>query len=113
MRHDTNKSGVLIGQPELFWLLLGNVRYSLGRMSMAPVTAQDLVKKFAHGLEPHQLDQIAKEVKRELEIRNEFREQSTREGRELRSGIDWLGMDFDHTGWEKFVDWCYEELGRR
>lgn len=100
---------VEIGQPDLFWLLLGYTRYAVGRMSVAPSIAQEMVQKYARGLEPHQLQQIAREVQRDLDVCNEHREQSLAQGRELKSGRDWLGMDFDHKGWEKFVEWCRRE----
>ena len=61
-----NKPSAVIFEPELFWLLLGNVRYAMGRTSMAPTVAQDAVRKYAHALKPHQVEQIGKEVREEL-----------------------------------------------
>lgn len=100
---------VEIGQPDLFWLLLGYTRYSMGRMSMAPSMAQEMVRKYARGLEPNQLIQIGREVQQDLDICDRHRAQSLEQGRELKPGMDWLGMDFDHRGWQQFADWCCKE----
>ena len=81
---------VTLQEPELFWLLLGNVRYAMGRMSTAPMVAQDAVRKCAHALRRQQLAQIAREVREEL-ARCEANGHS-------------LGMECDHRSWMVFAD---------
>lgn len=91
---------------DLWFMILSEVRYSLGRMSSAPSTAQDHVKRFWEAF-PHpreNLAQIAKEVRSELDRCNRARARVAFTALRLEGG--WLGLEMDHRGWEAFVAWC-------
>jgi hypothetical protein len=74
---------------DFWWLLLGGIRYAMGRMTMAPGHVQDLALRYRKHLRPEQVRQIVDEVERELEI------EVQRPGR--------LGMDCDVRGWREFA----------
>lgn len=120
---------VTIQEPELFWLLIGNVRYAMGRTSMAVPTTCDLVKRYGHALTAKQLAQIAGELREELarcdnnwaadsaplsaaEIaRHEaaiFGGGMLRKPATVRdfSGRHWLGDECDNRAWEDLAAWC-------
>ena len=109
----TSKPPAVIAQPEIFWLLLGNVRYALGRMSTAPGIAQDAVKKFSICLETNQIQQIQREVAKALAVCDDAREYNESFSVPLRDGIHWLGMESDHRGWCEFARWCETEVATR
>ena len=120
---------VTIQEPELFWLLIGNVRYSMGRTSMAVPTTCDLVKRYGHALTAKQLAQIAGEIREGLTrcdnnwaadsaplsdadfARYEadiFGGEMLREPATVRdrSGWHWLGDECDNRAWEDLAAWC-------
>lgn len=75
---------------DLWIMLLGYVRYSMGRMSSAPSHARGLVRAYGQHVEPAQLEQIRREVAEEL---------ATYE----RMGKT-LGHDCDHKTWRGVVE---------
>lgn len=75
---------------ELWLMLLSTVRYAMGRSSYITSTAADLVRQFRSRLTAERVQQIAREVQKDLEIA-----EST--GRTL-------GHDCDHRGWKKLVE---------
>ena len=94
-------------------LLLHNVRYSMGRMSAAPSSAQSLVQIYNLLLTDGQLAQICREVREELARMDDLRYWSAKSGEVCHSGVHWLGHEHDHRGWQTFVEWCDRELERR
>lgn len=79
-----------VNQRDLWIMLLGYVRYSMGRMSAAPSLARSLVRSYGHRLEPAQLDRIRLEVAEELASYE-------------RTGKT-LGHDCDHATWRGVVE---------
>jgi hypothetical protein len=76
-----------------FWhLVLQSVRYCMGRMSYAVGVCCDMVRSYAKHLKPHQVAQIAREIREEVD-------RAEKDGRTL-------GMDFDHRAWKELVTWC-------
>lgn len=78
-------------EPHDLWLmLLSTIRYSLGRMSAMPSEAQRLVREYGQMLTLDQKKQIVQEVYEALD-------------NAVASGV-FLGMEFDHDGWQRFAD---------
>jgi len=73
----------------LYGMLLNSVRYALGRRSYVVGEVCDWVRDYRKHLAPEQIDQIAKEVRHELDLCS------------ARGGH--LGMEMDHRTWEKLV----------
>jgi len=70
-------------------MLLGYVRYAMGRMSSAPSLARDLVRSYGPACNDVQLEQIRREVAEELasyEMSNKT-----------------LGWECDHATWKGVV----------
>ena len=104
-----------VSRRDMWTLLLQSVRYSMGRMSMAPSHSQDMVREHVAALNDHCLAQIQREVVEELERANESRKRALADGAEV-SRTDcryWLGHECDHRGWLAFANWCGAELQRR
>ena len=60
--------GAFVRAGDLWPLLLHDVRYSMHRRSMAPSSCRDHLRAYARHLTRHQIEQIAREVDRELRI---------------------------------------------
>jgi hypothetical protein len=88
-----------VAQNHLWFLLLGYVRYAMGRMSTAPSTAADMVRDYSSALSTEQIQQLREEIKVET-TRAENKE-------------EFLGMKCDHDTWRKLVGWLLEEQQRR
>jgi hypothetical protein len=71
---------------DLFFLILGYVRYAMGRMSSAPSSAQDFIARYGGHLTDRQLTQIADEIEKAIQL--EERVKST------------LGATVDHETWK-------------
>jgi len=80
---------VAVNQTDLWYMLLGYVRYAMGRVSTAPGLAQDLIRSYGPGCTTVQLDQIRREICDELATYE-------RMGR-------LLGMGCDHETWKACV----------
>lgn len=80
-------------------LLLSTIRYSMGRRTYMSTLAPELVMDYWEYLSTDQLDQIRKEVEKELE--------------RDRDNPGWMGMEFDRDSWKYFVVICAEEVERR
>ena len=80
-------------------LLLSTIRYSMGRRTYMSSLAPELVMEYWEYLSTDQLNQIRKEVEKELEIDREYPKH--------------LGMDCDRDSWKSFVIICAEEVERR
>ena len=76
-------------QPDLWWMLLSCVRYSMGRMSTAVGTTCGWVRQYLRYLTYDQIEQIKREIETELRSCN---------GRKVL-----LGMQCDHTEWTKLA----------
>jgi len=72
---------------DLWVMLLGYVRYAMGRMSTAPGMAQDLVKHYGPGCNDQQLKQIRDEIAAELATYDRMSKP--------------LGMNCDHRTWQQ------------
>lgn len=57
-----------VSPQDLWCMLLSTIRYSLGRATYMPSYCVDLYQKYKVSLSVQQRSQIAKEIKRELEI---------------------------------------------
>jgi hypothetical protein len=88
-----------VSNVDLFFMVLGYVRYAMGRMSTAPSTAQDLVGKYGHALSDRQLSQIGDEI--ESNIALEERTSST------------LGATVDHETWKETLALVRRQLALR
>lgn len=88
-----------VKQLDLWVMLLGYVRYAMGRMSTAPSMAQDFVKFYGPGCNKTQLQQIRNEVADELANYD-------------RMGKP-LGMDCDHRTWQQTLAMLDEQLAAR
>jgi len=74
---------------DLWFMLMGYIRYAMGRMSTAPGIAHNLVRDYGRSLDDRQLEQISQEIVQEL---------TTHE----RMGKT-LGADCDHETWKEVV----------
>jgi len=74
-------------------LLLGYVRYAMGRRSAAPSMACEMVRCYADQIHPADLWQIRQEVQDELDRHTEDPE------------FGLLGDDCDVTEWQRLVRW--------
>lgn len=83
------KAAIAIESSELWTMLLSTVRYSMGRSSYIVSTTCDLVRKYRHHLNQHQVVQIRREIEEALR---------SAEDRWCR-----LGMECDHREWWKLV----------
>jgi hypothetical protein len=83
---------------DLWPLLLGYVRYSMGRRSTAPSTARELVRAYSPSLPAEQRRQIAEEIRQELAI-------------EERGGRT-LGDKCDDQTWRELLGWMDEREAR-
>lgn len=92
-------SKIEINQHDIWILLSGFIRYALGRRSTAPGSAYDLVVKYCHHLETWQLNQIYKEIKRELEIAEDH--------------YKTVGDQCDHDVWWLTVNFLKREAAKR
>lgn len=87
-----------VWQSDLWVLVLGYVRYALGRMSTAPSTASNFVRLYWQHFNQQQRTQILREVMDEL-MRAE------------RAG-ETLGHKCDHETWTALAVWMGENGGR-
>ena len=76
-----------VSNVDLFFLVLGYVRYAMGRMSTAPSTAQDLVARYGSHLSDHQLKQVADEIEEQVRLHE-------------RTSLT-LGATIDHQTWKE------------
>jgi hypothetical protein len=83
-------SGVVVTTADLWSMLLCTLRYSMGRRSYITGFTKDLVNEFKKYLEPAEVDQIKREIMKELEI-------SERTGQTL-------GDPTDHEIWKKLAE---------
>jgi hypothetical protein len=81
--------GPAIRQEDLWTMLLCTIRYAMGRRSYITGLTRDLVKQYRKYLEPTELDQIKREVSKEVE-------QCEQDGRTL-------GDPPDHKIWKQLV----------
>lgn len=91
--------GCYVASTDLFFMILGYVRYAVGRMSMAPSEAQAIIARYGHALEKSHLTQIEAEIAREL-ARCERMNQP-------------LGMDMDTRTWKATVVDIQRQLATR
>jgi len=91
--------GCHVASTDLFFMILGYVRYAVGRMSMAPSEAQAIIARYGHALEKAHLTQIESEIAREL-ARCERMNQP-------------LGMEMDHKTWKDTVVELQRQLASR
>jgi hypothetical protein len=86
---------------DLFFMILGYVRYAMGRMSTAPSSAQDFIKKYGDHLTDHQISQIANEIEEGLGF-----EERTR-------GRAFLESNVDHLTWKETLEIAKNQLALR
>jgi hypothetical protein len=91
-------SGPLIRTEDLWTMLLSTIRYSMGRRSYVTGLTSDLVKLYSQYLEPTELDQIKREVSKEIEV-------SEQGGRTL-------GDPPDHEIWKNLVKFLTERIAK-
>lgn len=94
IRHRLYPHQVPVDVQHLWPMLLGYVRYAMGRMSTAPSTAAELVRCYASALTQEQREQIRDEIRAELDRREKRGEK--------------LGMDCDHRTWRELLRWIEE-----
>lgn len=75
---------------DLWTFLVCTVRYAMGRESYISGLTCDLVRRYRHRLRPDQVEQIAREVAKEIEL-------AEKSGRTL-------GADMDHREWVRLVE---------
>lgn len=81
---------------DLWIMLLTETRYSMGRMSTAPVTCQDHLRAYAPACDARGIDQIRHEVERELQIHDD---------EVARTGASkYLGWGCDVQTWREAVE---------
>ncbi len=79
-----------VAHNDLWVMLLGTVRYSMGRSTYMTAYSVELVERYNRALTNGQLAQLAQEIEKELKTAEDA-------GRTL-------GMEMDHTGWREGVN---------
>lgn len=88
-----------VSNADLFFMVLGYVRYAMGRTSTAGLTAQDMITKYGHALTTDQLTQIAAEIDHDLRMA------------ERMDGF--LGARCDHETWKGTAALIHQQLALR